>query len=87
MACESGRLIVGMTADEVEIVKTQDFDAKDEVTDPDPRSNPYDATDATVLEGREEDPILEEFMSPIGFCRMMRRLISWSGRQQAPGWS
>ena len=32
------------------IVKAREFDAKDEVTDPDPGSNPSDDKDAAILE-------------------------------------
>ena len=42
------------------IIKAREFDAKDEVTEPDPGSNPSDDRDAAVLEDHLDDPVLEE---------------------------
>lgn len=42
------------------IIKAREFDAKDEVTEPDPGSNPSDDKDAAVLEDHSDDPVVEE---------------------------
>ncbi len=47
------------------IVKAREFDAKSEVTEPDPGSNPTDDRDASVLEDHEDDPVAEELISAI----------------------
>ncbi len=47
------------------IVKAREFDAKDEVADPDPGSNPSDDMDASVLEDHQDDPVTEEIISAI----------------------
>ena len=44
------------------IIKVKEFDAKDEVTEPDPGSNPSDDKDAAVLEEHEDDPVVEELI-------------------------
>ena len=45
------------------IIKAREFDAKDEVTEPDPGSNPSDDRDAAVLEDHADDPVVEELTS------------------------
>jgi len=45
------------------IVKAREFDAKDEVSEPDPGSNPSDDMDVAVLEDHEDDPVVEELTS------------------------
>ena len=47
------------------IMKAKEFDAKDEVTDPDSGSNPSDDMQAGVLEDHEDDPVPERN------CRLM----------------
>jgi hypothetical protein len=47
------------------IIKAKEFDAKDQVTEPDPGSNPSDDKEAAVLEDHEDDPVLEELTSLI----------------------
>jgi hypothetical protein len=42
------------------IIKAREFDAKDEVTEPDPGSNPSDDKDLAVLEDHADDPVVEE---------------------------
>ena len=42
------------------IMKAREFDAKDEVTDPEPGSNPTDDMSVEVLEAHEDDPVVEE---------------------------
>ncbi len=45
------------------IVKAREFDVKDDVTEPDPGSNPSDDKDVAVLEDHEDDPVVEELTS------------------------
>ncbi len=47
------------------IIKAKEYDAKDEVTEPDPGSNPSDDKDVSVLEDHEDDPVVEELTSLI----------------------
>ena len=45
------------------IIKAREYDAKDEVTEVDPGSNPSDDKDVSVLEDHEDDPVVEELTS------------------------
>ena len=45
------------------IIKAKEYDAKDEVTEVDPGSNPSDDKDVAVLENHEDDPVVEELTS------------------------
>jgi hypothetical protein len=45
------------------IIKAREYDAKDEVTEVDPGSNPSDDKDVSVLENHEDDPVVEELTS------------------------
>ena len=47
------------------IIKAREFDAKDEVTEPDPGSNPSDDKSMAVLEEHQDDPVVEELTSLI----------------------
>ncbi|HUZ91421.1 MAG TPA: hypothetical protein VMU78_05920, partial [Methylocella sp.] len=47
------------------IIKAKEFDAKDEVTEDDPGSNPSDDMDTAVLEDHGDDPVVEELTSLI----------------------
>ncbi|MDN5001233.1 DUF3775 domain-containing protein [Bradyrhizobium sp. GCM10027634] len=47
------------------IIKAREFDAKDELTDPDPGSNPSDDRYISVLEDHADDPVVEELRSLI----------------------
>ncbi len=66
------------------IVKAREFDAKSEVTDPDPGSNPTDDADASVLEDHEDDPVAEELVAAIGDLSQDEQIdlvaIAWLGR-------
>jgi len=66
------------------IVKTREFDAKDEVTEPDPGSNPSDDKDAAVLEDHEDDPVVEELTSLINSLSEDEQIdlvaLAWFGR-------
>ena len=66
------------------IVKAREFDAKDEVTDPDSGSNPADDMDAAVLEDHSDDPLVDEIT---GFIDAMTEdeqvdlvALAWLGR-------
>jgi len=47
------------------IIKAREFDAKDEVTEPDPGSNPSDDKEIAVLEEHANDPVVQEIASLI----------------------
>ena len=59
------------------IIKAKEYDAKDEVTELDPGSNPSDDKDISVLEDHEDDPVVEELTSSHQFaCPKTSRSIS-----------
>jgi Protein of unknown function (DUF3775) len=66
------------------IVKAREFDAKDEVTEPDPGSNPSDDKDAAVLEDHSDDPVVEELTSLINSLSEDEQIdlvaLMWLGR-------
>lgn len=66
------------------IIKAREFDAKDEVTEPDPGSNPADDRDASVLEDHADDPVVEELTSLIGSLSEDEQIdlvaLAWLGR-------
>jgi len=66
------------------IIKAKEFDAKDEVTDPDPGSNPSDDRDVEVLEEHEDDPVVEELTSLINSLSEDEQTdlvaLAWLGR-------
>jgi hypothetical protein len=66
------------------IIKAREFDAKDEVTDPDPGSNPSDDKDAAVLEDHLDDPVVEELTSLINSLSEDEQIdlvaLAWLGR-------
>jgi hypothetical protein len=66
------------------IVKAREFDAKDQVTEPDPGSNPSDDKDAAVLEDHRDDPTVEEITSLIGSLSEDEQIdlvaLMWLGR-------
>ena len=67
------------------IMKAREFDAKDEVTEPDPGSNPSDDKEAAVLEDLPDDPVVEEITSLIGSLSMDEQIdlvaLTWLGRE------
>jgi len=75
------------------IFKAKEFDAKDEVTEPDPGSNPSDDKDAAVLEDHEDDPVVEEITSLIDSLSEDEQIdlvaLAWLGRDDysADDWS
>jgi hypothetical protein len=66
------------------IIKAREFDAKDEVTEPDPGSNPIDDKDTAVLEDHEDDPVVEELTSFIDSLSEDEQIdlvaLTWLGR-------
>lgn len=66
------------------IVKAREFDAKDEVTEPDPGSNPSDDKDVEILEDHGDDPVVEELTSFINSLSQDEQIdlvaLSWLGR-------
>jgi hypothetical protein len=66
------------------IIKAREFDAKDEVTEPDPGSNPSDDNDAAVLEHHADDPVVEELTSLINSLSEDEQIdlvtLTWLGR-------
>jgi len=66
------------------IVKAREFDAKDEVSEPDPGSNPIDDREMAVLEDHEDDPVLEELTSFINSLSEDEQIdlvaLVWLGR-------
>lgn len=67
------------------IIKAREFDAKDQITEPDPGSNPSDDKDAAVLEDHEDDPVLEELTSFINSLSEDEQIdlvaLAWLGRE------
>jgi hypothetical protein len=66
------------------IIKARQFDAKDELTEPDPGSNPSDDKDVAVLEDHRDDPVFEELTSFIGALSEDEQIdlvaLAWLGR-------
>ena len=66
------------------IVKAREFDAKDEVTEPEPGSNPSDDRDISVLEDHADDPVVEELTTFIGALNEDEQIdlvaLAWLGR-------
>jgi hypothetical protein len=66
------------------IIKAKEFDAKDEVTEPDPGSNPSDDKGIAVLEEHEDDPVVEELTSFINSLSEDEQIdlvtLAWLGR-------
>jgi hypothetical protein len=66
------------------IIKAREFDAKDEVTEPDPGSNPSDDMMASVLEDHRDDPVVEELTSVINDMTEDEQIdlvaLAWLGR-------
>src|SRR3974390_3730849 len=66
------------------IMKAREFDAKDEVTEPEPGSNPTDDMNVEVLEEHEDDPVVEELTSLIDSLSEDEQIdlvaLAWLGR-------
>lgn len=66
------------------IIKAREFEAKDQVTEPDPGSNPSDDKEAAVLEDHDDDPVVEELTSLINSLSADEQVdlvaLTWLGR-------
>ncbi len=66
------------------IIKGREFDAKEEISEPDPGSNPSDDKDVEVLEDYGDDPVVEEITSLINSLSVDEQLdlvaLAWLGR-------
>ena len=66
------------------IIKAREFDAKEEVEEPDPGSNPSDDKDIEVLEDYGDDPVVEEITSFIDAMSVDEQVdlvaMMWLGR-------
>lgn len=66
------------------IIKAREFDAKEPANDPDPGSNPSDDKEASVLEDRPDDPVVEEITSLINALSVDEQVdlvtLAWLGR-------
>jgi hypothetical protein len=71
------------------IMKAREFDAKDEITEPDPGSNPADDKDIEVLEEHQDDPVVEELTSLINSLSEDEQIdlvtLAWLGRDDYSG--
>lgn len=69
------------------IMKAREFDAKDEVTDPDSGSNPADDRSAAVLEDHADDPVVEEITSLVSDLSIDEQVdlvaLMWLGRDES----
>lgn len=74
------------------VMKAREYDAKDEVTDPDSGSNPSDDKASAVLEDHADDPVLEELTSLISELSEDEQIdlvaLTWLGRDdyEASDW-
>jgi hypothetical protein len=64
------------------VVKAREFDAKDQVTEPDPGSNPSDDGNTAILEDHDDDPVVEELTSFINCLSHSEKLL-----RSAPPWT
>jgi hypothetical protein len=66
------------------IEKAREFDAKDEVTDPDDSSNASDDAMVSVLEDHKDDPVVQELVSLIHDMSVDEQVdlvtLAWLGR-------
>ena len=66
------------------IVRAREFDAKDEVSEPDSGSNPSDDMDVAVLEDHDDDPVVEELTAFINSLSEDEQVdlvaLAWLGR-------
>lgn len=75
------------------IIKAREFDAKDQVTEPYPASNPSDDRDVAVLEDHADDPVLQELTAVINSLSEDEQIdlvaLAWLGRDDysAADWS
>lgn len=66
------------------VAKAREFDAKDEVTDPDDASNPTDDAMISVLEDHRDDPVVQEIAAVIHSMSVDEQVdlvtLAWLGR-------
>ena len=66
------------------IIKAREFDAKEEVSEPDPGSNPSDDKDVEILEDYPDDPVVEEITSLVNSLSVDEQIdlvtLMWLGR-------
>jgi hypothetical protein len=66
------------------IIKAREFDAKEEVEEPDPGSNPSDDKDVEILEDYPDDPVVEEITSFVNSLSVDEQVdlvtLMWLGR-------
>lgn len=66
------------------IIKAREFDAKEQVEEPDPGSNPSDDKNVEILEDYEDDPVVEEITSFIDSLSVDEQIdlvtLMWLGR-------
>lgn len=66
------------------ILKAHEFDAKEEVEEPDPGSNPTDDKDVEILEDYGDDPVVEEMTQLIDSLSIDEQVdlvaLMWLGR-------
>lgn len=66
------------------IIKAREFDAKEEVSEPDPGSNPSDDKDVEILEDYTDDPMVEEITSLVNSLSVDEQVdlvtLMWLGR-------
>lgn len=66
------------------IIKAREFDAKEDVVEPDPGSNPADDKNVEVLEDHDDDPAVEEITSLIDSLSEDEQIdlvaLAWLGR-------
>jgi Protein of unknown function (DUF3775) len=83
---EPGDIPLAISPDKVcfIIVKARAFDAKDEVSEPDPGSNPTDDKDYSVLEDHPDDPVVQEITAAIDGLSIDEQIdlvaLAWLGR-------
>ena len=66
------------------VTKAREFDAKDEVTDPDDASNPTDDAMIAVLEDHKDDPVVQEISAVVRSMSIDEQIdlvtLAWLGR-------
>lgn len=66
------------------IIKAREYDAKEDVVEPDPGSNPSDDKDVEVLEDYGDDPVVQEITSLINSLSVDEQVdlvaMAWLGR-------
>ena len=92
---EAGEVTLAISPEKVcfIVVKAREFDAKDELTEPDPGSNPADDMEISVLEEHADDPVVEELTALINALSEDEQIdlvaLMWLGRDDsmASDWS